>query len=173
MGLPLLPVLSRVTSWVVVVTRLDFWVHGVPAPQGSKKHVGRGVMVESSAKVKPWREAVKWAALEAIGTMPTDGSRFAISPLRVEVMFVLPRPRGHYRTGKNAHLLRDAAPRRPAAKPDIDKLIRSTFDAMSDARVWRDDSLVVTVLALKVYETPGRPVGARVSVDVAVTDGAA
>ncbi len=150
------------------MTRLDFWVLGVPAPQGSKRYVGNGVMVECSAKVKPWREAVKWAALrEGQLTLPAD------APLRVELMFVLPRPRGHYRTGKNAHLLRDAAPRRPAAKPDIDKLIRSTFDAMSDARVWRDDSLVATVLALKVYEAPGRPVGARVSVCVAETDGAA
>ena len=42
-------------------------VYGTPAPQGSKRHVGRGVMVESSKKVKPWREAVKQAALDLIG----------------------------------------------------------------------------------------------------------
>ena len=36
-----------------------FTVHGLPAPQGSKRHVGKGVMVESSKYVKPWREAVK------------------------------------------------------------------------------------------------------------------
>ncbi len=155
------------------MTRLDFWVLGVPAPQGSKRHVGNGVMVESSAKVKPWREAVKWAVSDAVGIVAGRLYLFPMSPLRVEVMFVLPRPRGHYRTGRNAHLLRDAAPRRPAGKPDIDKLVRSTFDAMSDAGVWRDDSQVATVLALKVYEAPGRPVGARVSVCVAETDGAA
>lgn len=39
--------------------------YGTPAPQGSKRHVGRGVMIESSKNLKPWREAVKYAALAA------------------------------------------------------------------------------------------------------------
>ena len=50
---------------------LTIKVYGIPGPQGSKKFCGvsksgRGIMVESSAKVKPWREAVKWAAREAM-----------------------------------------------------------------------------------------------------------
>ena len=77
-------------------------VHGTPAPQGSKRHVGRGIMVESSAKVKPWREAVKHAALDAI--TPGTSQEFAAAVL-VDVTFRLQRPKGHYRTGKNAHLL--------------------------------------------------------------------
>ena len=41
-----------------------FHITGItPAPQGSKRHVGNGRMVESSAKVKPWREAVRQEAL--------------------------------------------------------------------------------------------------------------
>ena len=32
-----------------------FAVLGLPAPQGSKRHVGEGRMVESSKRVKPWR----------------------------------------------------------------------------------------------------------------------
>lgn len=28
-------------------------VHGIPAPQGSKRHVGNGVLLESSKMVKP------------------------------------------------------------------------------------------------------------------------
>ena len=34
---------------------LSFDVKGVPGAQGSKRHVGRGVMLESSKKVAPWR----------------------------------------------------------------------------------------------------------------------
>ena len=58
-------------------------VYGMPGPQGSKRFVGtrggRGVMVESSAKVKPWREAVKHAAREH------DDERH-ICPLQLEVI---------------------------------------------------------------------------------------
>jgi Holliday junction resolvase RusA-like endonuclease len=34
-----------------------------PAPQGSKTHVGKGVMIESCANVRPWRELVAQAAM--------------------------------------------------------------------------------------------------------------
>ena len=43
-------------------------------------------------------------------------------------------------------------------KPDIDKLQRSTLDALGEAGVWRDDSQVVDIRAWKSYadnETPG------------------
>ena len=36
---------------------IEIKVIGLPAPQGSKRHVGHGVMIESSNNVKPWREA--------------------------------------------------------------------------------------------------------------------
>ena len=39
-------------------------VIGMPAPQGSKRHVGNGIMIENSKRVKPWRQDVKEAALE-------------------------------------------------------------------------------------------------------------
>jgi len=47
------------------MTRVEFTVLGVPAPQGSKRHVGRGVLVESSKALGPWRDAVAWAARDA------------------------------------------------------------------------------------------------------------
>ncbi|MGH3382664.1 MAG: RusA family crossover junction endodeoxyribonuclease, partial [Actinoallomurus sp.] len=118
--------------------------YGAPGPQGSKRYVGKGVMVESSKKVKPWREAVKHAAIEARFDEltlemppPLDG------PLLVEFAFTFARPKGHYRTGRNAHLLRDSAPAHPAVYPDLSKLIRSTEDALTDAGVWADDARIV------------------------------
>lgn len=122
-------------------------VYGTPAPQGSKRHVGRGVMVESSKKVKPWREAVKQAALDLIMVASDTGQLTAgfplDGPLLVEFAFTFARPKSHYRTGRNAHLLRDSAPPYPAVVPDLSKLIRSTEDALTDAGVWTDDSRVV------------------------------
>jgi Holliday junction resolvase RusA-like endonuclease len=120
-------------SGVVTIT-----VWGVPGPQGSKNHMGHGVMVESSKKVKPWREDVKTAALAVVGDgwVPLDG------PLAVSMVFSFVRPRSHFRTGRNAALLRDAAPGRPAGRPDLSKIVRSTEDALTGV-VWVDNARIV------------------------------
>jgi Holliday junction resolvase RusA-like endonuclease len=115
---------------------IEFTVTGTPAPQGSKRFVGttktgRGLMVESSKKVKPWRMDVKAAAeaaREHYGIVkPLDG------PLMVSMVFTLPKPA--------------SAPKKrrtwPDKKPDLSKLIRSTEDAISDAGLWVDDARVV------------------------------
>lgn len=127
---------------------LQFRVRGVPAPQGSKRYVGRGVMIESSKKVKPWREAVKWAAIESMphGWEKLDG------PLVLSVVFWMPRPKW---AKKEVGALR---------MPDLSKLIRSTEDALTDAGVWFDDARVCCIMAEKQYETPSQPPGAQISV---------
>lgn len=109
-------------------------VYGNPAPQGSKKHVGNGVMVEMSAKVKPWRAAVADAARDV---------RFELldEELVVDMVFSFVRPRIHYRVGRYAHLLRDTAPLRPASRPDLSKLARATEDALTGV-LYRDDSRI-------------------------------
>jgi Holliday junction resolvase RusA-like endonuclease len=113
-------------------------VFGRPAPQGSKRHVGRGIMVESSKHVRPWRDAVRGEAQAwtAAGHVPLDG------PLRVEMVFTLPKPA--------------SAPKRrrtwPDRTPDLSKLCRSTEDALKDAGVIADDARIVEYSRLaKVY----------------------
>ena len=131
-------------------------VFGHPAPQGSKRHVGNGVLIESSAKVKPWRQDVRAAALEADAHF--DG------PVSLTVGFLLRRPASHFRTGRNAHLLRDSAPAYPGKKPDIDKLLRSTLDGLGESGIWRDDAQVVRVRAEKLY-ADHEPVGAHITIE--------
>ena len=73
-------------------------------------------------------------------------------PLAVDMIFTLARPKSHYRTGRNAHLLRDSAPARPTGAPDLSKLARATEDALTEAGVWKDDAAVVEYRRLaKVY----------------------
>lgn len=115
-------------------------VYGTPAPQGSKRHVGNGVMVESSKAVAPWREAVKLAALyERGGTAPWSPT--LDEALRAEVVFTVRKP--------------TSAPKRrrtwPDRHPDIDKMLRATFDALTDAGAVRDDGRFVEVVAVKCY----------------------
>jgi Holliday junction resolvase RusA-like endonuclease len=120
---------------------LEIIVYGIPGAQGSKRHVGGGRMIESSSKVKPWRDSVAWAALEA------RGDREMIKgPLHCRMIFTLPKP--------------NAAPKRkqiwPMRKPDIDKLIRSTCDALTTAGAWEDDARVIDLVAGKRFPTEGQ-----------------
>jgi Holliday junction resolvase RusA-like endonuclease len=117
-----------------VIPIVSLKVYGSPAPQGSKKFVGiakgtgRGILVESSKRVKPWREDVK-AAAEAIrnGAAPLDGN------LVLCMVFTLPKP-------KSAPKSRRTWPNR---KPDVSKLARSTEDALVDAGLIADDARIV------------------------------
>lgn len=117
-------------------------VRGLPAPQGSKRHVGNGVMIESSKKVKPWRQDVVAAAIQSRnGAAPLDG------PLRARIVFTLPKPK--------------SAPKRKRTyadrKPDLSKLLRSTEDALTTAGVIADDARIVEFERLaKVYPCEDR-----------------
>ena len=128
-------------------------VYGQPAPQGSKsafrnKHTGRIQQVESSKAVKPWRQDVRAAAEDAL---PGDYAPLT-GPLAVQLVFTFPRPQGHWRTGRNAHLLRDHAPAYPAgSRNDLDKLCRAVLDAVTSSGLWGDDGQVVHLDAWKVY----------------------
>lgn len=126
-------------------------VRGKPAPQGSKRHVGGGRMVEMSKAVGPWREAVRAETQRLCGTTTHAFS----GPVEATVIFVLPRPKGHYRTGRNAHLLRDEAPTHPAGRPDLDKLARAVLDGLTEGGAWLDDSQVVTLNLAKTYADNG------------------
>ncbi len=136
---------------------IRFVVYGLPGPQGSKKFMGlaksgRGILVESSAKVKPWREDVRAACLAALA----EGVHRSIvddtaplypldCPLRVRMIFTLPKPA--------------SAPKRrqtwPMRTPDLSKLVRSTEDAITSAGLWKDDARVVECFAAKRYPNEG------------------
>jgi Holliday junction resolvase RusA-like endonuclease len=130
-------------------------VRGVPIPQGSMKafvvgppHARRAVVTPDNARTKPWKAAVTDMAgrvMERLGQRPLDG------PVGVDVVFRMPRPKGHF--GRRGLL--PSAPATPATKPDIDKLARAILDALTGI-VFRDDSQVVALRLAKVYaDDPG------------------
>ena len=133
------------------VQRLQFDVPGVPQPQGSTTSFLRGgkvVTTSANKQLRPWRDAVCWHAREARAGAP----QFA-GPVIVSVIFWLPRPAGHF--GKKGLL--PSAPPHPYRKPDLDKLLRGVFDALSEAGVWRDDAQVVGLgeVAKRYSDKPG------------------
>jgi Holliday junction resolvase RusA-like endonuclease len=131
-------------------------IFGRPQPAGSKRafvnrRTGRAHVVDAAKGSQPWKQEVAGTALSACGGEPLllDG------PLILDVKFFLRRPQGHYRTGRNAHLLRDSAPGYPTTKPDTTKLVRAAEDALTGI-VWRDDCQVVYTIASKHYGLPER-----------------
>lgn len=149
---------------------LHLWADGHPAPQGSKKTFrtksGRVNVVESSKRVKPWRQAVADAARDAIADLDVVEGAWPgpfTGPVAVHIAFAMPRPQHHYGTGRNADKLKPGAPVWANSRTgDIDKLERSTLDALTNARVIVDDAQVVAVEKVKQYAT-GRP-GAHITV---------
>ena len=114
-------------------------VRGTPAPQGSKRHVGGGRMIEMSKAVGPWREAVR---AETQRTMAATRLLTMDGPVMVRITFYLARPK--------------SAPKKrvvPAGRPDIDKLARAVLDGLTEGGAWLDDGQVVTLHASKVYAT--------------------
>lgn len=141
---------------------LSFTVFGIPVPQGSHRGFvvnGRAVITQDNARTRPWRQDMTQAALEALGGRPA-----MVGPVHVIAQFVMPRPKAHYGTGRNAGQLRENAPTYPAGKPDVDKLARNLLDSLTAAQVVRDDSQVVHLCAYKVYASPAEKPGLHVYV---------
>jgi crossover junction endodeoxyribonuclease RusA len=132
---------------------MEFFVPGVPAPGGSKRHIGGGRIIEDCKRTKGWRACVALAAMQA-GCKPMEG------PLSIRVAFCMPRPKGHY---KRDGTLKPSAPKYPTVKPDTTKLMRSTEDALKGI-CWMDDSQVCFQMAYKEYTRRGETPGAEIKI---------
>jgi Holliday junction resolvase RusA-like endonuclease len=154
--------------------RFDLFVPGRPVPQGSKtafisKSTGKPIVVDKDVRLPQWRMKITAAAIEAQAEWMHTHPRIEF-PFRggigCRIIFVLERPRGHYGTGKNADMLKPSAPHYPANMPDIDKLLRAVFDALTDAQVWKDDGQVVWVQTQKHYPDTWGPGGPGVHISL-------
>jgi Holliday junction resolvase RusA-like endonuclease len=131
-------------------------VESKPQPQGSKTRGQWGnVYDDNDAKLRPWREAVRQGALQAIEEMHGPCAvkpLFAKGvPVEVEATFTFARSGAHFGTGRNAAVLKPSAPTWHTVYPDVDKLLRSCFDALTAAGVWADDNQVAQSTPRKVY----------------------
>jgi Holliday junction resolvase RusA-like endonuclease len=130
---------DQVTAPIVIVA------YGLPAAKGSKKAIGTGItndgreftrMVEMSKKVVPWQRAVQKAAQAVYKAQPLD------CPLGARLVFTMPKPQSAPKSRRTW----------PAVTPDLDKLCRSTLDALKKAGVVKDDARFVEFdRAAKVY----------------------
>lgn len=149
----------------LLTTRYAVQILGTPAGKGSmtckSKHakgMHQNLQPVNEHELKRWTALVKKAGL----ALPVSG---LVGPIGVELTITVERPRSHYRTGRNAHLLRDDAPVWPVlvGTGDADKYGRACLDALQrgkpgnpGAGVFIDDAQVVELVTRKVYpDTPG------------------
>lgn len=142
---------------------LTFDVVGLPAPKGSSRAMvrgGRAVNVPSGSnvardKLRGWAAEVTTQAVLAMGgAPPTSGQAIGVT-----IAFRFPRLKAHI--GKGG--IKPAAPKKHTSKPDLDKLVRSTWDAMAGI-VYDDDSRIADLTTSKVYCDPGEMPGATITI---------
>lgn len=128
--------------------KLSFTVYGHPEPQGSTrafvpKGWKRPIITTDNKKLKPWRQEVTRAAIDAV----TEAGGEIIprgTPVLLRLDFYLLRP--------------PSLPKRvtrPTSRPDVSKLLRSVEDSLTGV-VYEDDSQITVVRVTKQYGTPER-----------------
>ena len=125
------------------------------APQGSKKHVGRGIMVETCKRLKSWRKEVSLRAKLIVDEIIEE-------PVEVEVVFWFKRPLKHYLPNG---MVRQSAPVyiTNKNKGDLDKHCRALLDSLTKS-AFADDSQVVSLYAVKKYCETESQTGATIKI---------
>ena len=133
--------MQQSTTLTASSNSFTFTVLGKPAPQGSKRHVGKGVMVESSKRCKPWRQDVRHTAMDLL---PDGWYAKMEDAMLLSVVFVFARPKNHFRTNGE---LKPSAPKHCTGRiGDVSKLIRAVEDAMTGI-VYNDDAQIISLIA--------------------------
>jgi Holliday junction resolvase RusA-like endonuclease len=141
------------------MTLYDVWVQGDPKGQPRPRAFSRGghARVYDPGTAEGWKQTI--ALKFNMVTAPIEG------PVRVELAFYLPRPKGHYGSGKNALALKTLAPTWHIAKPDTDNLAKAVLDVLTTLRAWHDDSQVASMGVTKRYAMPLQGPGCRITVE--------
>ena len=123
---------------------IELFVEGVPAPQ-PRPRMCRNGHVYNPKSADQWKNAIKQAVL-ANAVMTGNNAQFE-GPLRVEMLFVLPRPKAR----KNDTFV--------SVRPDLDNYQKACLDALTDAGIWADDGQVAQIFAEKSYHCAGGRIG--------------
>ena len=125
------------------------------APQGSKKHVGNGIMVETSKRLKSWRKQVNFETKLVVSDIIEE-------PVEVDVVFWFKRPKLHYLPN---NMLRQSAPVyiTNKNKGELDKHCRALLDSLTKS-AFADDSQVVSLHAVKKYCETDSETGANIKI---------
>ena len=129
---------------------ISFIIKGKPKALKRHRSTRKGIMYDPSKKDKQeiWMQIAKNKPKQ-----PLKGQIY------LKLIFYMPRPKNHYRTGKYKHLLKDRFidVEHHIAKPDIDNLIKMIADTIQGKRrIIYDDSQICRLQAEKLYSKKPR-----------------
>ena len=122
---------------------IKFTIHGKPIALKRHRVSKNGRMYDPSYKDKKqiWLQIAQFKPKQPF-----------VGDIMLKVVFYMPRPKSHYRTGKRSHVLKAKAPVFHSVRPDIDNLIKMIADIIQGKdRMIIDDSQICALSAIKVY----------------------
>jgi len=75
----------------------------------------------------------------------------------MQLEFYIGRPKSHFGTGKNSHILKESSPLHKTSRPDLDNYIKLVFDALNKV-YYLDDSQITNIIATKQYSDHPRTI---------------
>lgn len=134
---------------------LKIRVIGIPATAGSfvprkRKNGSLYLLRSGSQKHREWRQAAETTIRQAVKLWQWETS--ADDEYSVSLSFLLPKPRTVTRE-------------QPNVKPDIDKLCRSTLDALTVGQAIDDDARIIQLIASKTYAGSNEQPGCYITVN--------
>lgn len=134
---------------------LKIRIIGIPATAGSfvprkRKNGSLYLLRSGSQKHKKWRQAAESTIRQTVDTWKwevTQDDQYSVS-----LSFLLPKPKS---------VTRD----QPNVKPDIDKLCRSTLDALTVGKAIDDDARIIQLTASKTYAAGSEQPGCYITVN--------
>ena len=131
---------------------LIFFCAGLPKaqPRAKARSMGKFARVYNPGTADDWKMIVRHEAKKAWTDYPNQWC----GPLQVNLTFLFPRPKNHFRSNG---ILKENAPKWHTAKPDRDNLDKAVLDALTNLGIWSDDKQVCAGLIQKLYanEQPG------------------
>ena len=119
-----------------------FIIDGVPKQQQRHRTAKWGGTYDPSKKDK---KALLNKVFEYTPKKPLEGA------LQMILVFYMPRPKSHFRTGKYSHLLKDDSPINHIKTPDADNMAKLVMDALDMGNFYKNDSQICQLQIEKLY----------------------
>lgn len=139
------------TSFIATSNDIAERLAAAATPAETKAILGglRSHVRDANPRAEPWKNEVGWEARRQYRGPLLECA------LDMEIVFVKTRPKAHFGTGRNSHILKDDAPLYPTGAPDTLKLARGVEDALTDV-VYKDDAQIVNQWHQKRYGEESR-----------------
>ena len=131
--------------------QVEFNLAYIPSPKGRPRITKKGFAF-TPAKTRKAEADLKVLIQDKL----QEGFEPFLGPVRLVLIVFLPRPKSHFRSGKNAHLLKDGMTKWHWKRPDLDNLEKLFMDA-AQGILYKDDAQISEKSSMKMYADKGAP----------------